>query len=253
VNGNDGAQSQFASITSSGGLAAVANSAVGGTSGQGFLGGTGSGGTSPAGGGGGAGAAGSNLNGGAGLTSNISGSDVMYGSGGAGRNGSGFGTASSGGAVGPTVAIANRGGGGSDISPGWNAGAAGVVVIRYTNSFTVTFDSNGATSGAASTSSVSQTSLGSTVTLASRGTLVNGTLSFAGWNTQSNGKGLNLSASSTYTPTTNITLYAQWNSTISYNGNNKLVCIWFDENVIHFKPVVFIPLKSFWLRMFQII
>ena len=92
-NGNDGAQSQFASITSSGGYAAAANSAVGGTSGAPFLGGTGTG-ASPAGGGGGAGGSGNNINGGVGVNSNISGTEYMYGSGGAGRNGSGFGTAS---------------------------------------------------------------------------------------------------------------------------------------------------------------
>jgi uncharacterized repeat protein (TIGR02543 family) len=220
VNGNNGSQSQFASVTAAGGFAAVANSAVGGTSGAGLLGGDAtSAGSSPAGGGGGAGTAGSGLNGGSGINSNISGSTIMYGSGGAGRNGGGFGTAQSGGASGGTIAIANRGGGGSDISPGWNAGADGVVVISYLNLFTVTFDSNGASSGSPSISSVTQATIGSAVTLAARGTLSKGSLTFAGWNTQADGKGTNYTASSSFTPTTGVTLYAQWNSVISYDGN----------------------------------
>jgi uncharacterized repeat protein (TIGR02543 family) len=220
VNGNNGAQSQFASITSSGGFAAVANSAVGGTSGAGLLGGDAtSAGSSPAGGGGGAGTAGSGLNGGAGVNSNITDSTIMYGSGGAGRNGGGFGTVQSGGASGGTIAIANRGGGGADISPGWYGGADGVVVLRYNAIYTVTFDSNGASSGSPSVSSVSQTSIGGAVTLAARGTLSKGSLNFAGWNTQADGKGTNYAASSSFTPSTSMTLFAQWNSVITYDGN----------------------------------
>ena len=138
TTGFSGTLSQFGSITAAGGVRAVTKSTVGGASGAGFAGGTGTG-TYPAGGGGGAGGVGNDINGGVGINSDITGSTIMYGSGGAGRNSGGFGTVQSGGASGGTIAIANRGGGGSDISPGWNAGADGVVVIRYTAYVPMTF------------------------------------------------------------------------------------------------------------------
>jgi uncharacterized repeat protein (TIGR02543 family) len=143
----------------------------------------------------------------------------MYGSGGAGRDNNGAGTASEGGSTGSAAATANRGGGGADTGSGWYAGADGVVVIRYTDRFTVTFNANGATSGAATSSTLTQSAKDAAITLASRGTLANGNFTFAGWNTQTNGKGTNFAAGSSYTPTANITLYAQWNSVISYDGN----------------------------------
>jgi uncharacterized repeat protein (TIGR02543 family) len=219
VGGNNGVASQFGSITSSPGLGGQANTGRGGSSGSGQIGGLGDTGALGGGGGGGAGAAGSGKNGGAGVNSAITGSTIMYGSGGAGRDNNGAGTASSGGSTGSAEAAANRGGGGADYGSGWYAGAAGVVVLRYVNLFTVTFDSNGASSGSPSVSSVSQTSSGGTVTLAARGTLSKGSLSFAGWNTQADGKGTNYAASSSFTPTAAVTLFAQWNSVISYDGN----------------------------------
>jgi uncharacterized repeat protein (TIGR02543 family) len=219
VGGNNGVASQFGSITSSPGLGGQANTGRGGSSGSGQIGGLGDTGALGGGGGGGAGAAGSGKNGGAGVNSAITGSTIMYGSGGAGRDNNGAGTASSGGSTGSAEAAANRGGGGADYGSGWYAGAAGVVVIRYVNLFTVTFDTNGASSGSPSVSSVSQTSIGGAVTLAARGTLSKGSLVFAGWNTQADGKGTNYAASSSFTPTTSVTLYAQWNSVISYDGN----------------------------------
>jgi hypothetical protein len=136
--GFNGSLSQFGSITAAGGLRAVTKSTVGGASGEGFAGGTGTG-TYPAGGGGGAGGVGNDINGGLGINSDITGSTIMYGSGGAGKNNSGFGTASSGGATGTDGPIANRGGGGADRSPGWHAGANGVVIIRYTAFVPITF------------------------------------------------------------------------------------------------------------------
>jgi hypothetical protein len=171
------------------------------------------------GGGGGAGVAGSGKNGGAGVNSDITGSLIMYGSGGAGRDNNGAGTASDGGSTGSAAAMANRGGGGADTGSGWYAGADGVVVIRYTDRFTVTFNSNGATSGSATSSTLTQSGKDVAITLASRGTLANGNFAFVGWNTQANGKGTNYSAGSSYTPAADITLYAQWNSVIQYNSN----------------------------------
>ncbi len=98
-------------------------------------------------------------------------------------------------------------------------GGAGVVIIRYTTTFTTSFDANNGT-GTPSIASVRQTVASSSVTLATAGTLTRSGFRFAGWNTQSNGKGTNYSAGSSYTPTADITLYAQWNSTISYSPNS---------------------------------
>jgi uncharacterized repeat protein (TIGR02543 family) len=219
VGGNNGVASQFGSITSSPGLGGQANTGRGGSSGSGQIGGLGDTGALGGGGGGGAGVGGSGKNGGAGVNSDITGSTIMYGSGGAGRDNNGAGTASSGAATGNAEATANRGGGGADYGSGWYAGAAGVVVVRYTDRFIVTFDSNGAISGSPSVSSLTQSAKDAAVTLASRGTLTKGALTFAGWNTQTDGKGTFYAASSAFTPTANVTLYAQWNSVISYDRN----------------------------------
>ena len=98
-------------------------------------------------------------------------------------------------------------------------GGAGTVVIRYTPLiFTVSFDINGG-SGLPSVSTASQTPTSNSVTLASVGTLSRTGFRFAGWNTQANGLGLNYAAGSTFTPSSNITLFAQWRSTILYDPN----------------------------------
>jgi len=100
-------------------------------------------------------------------------------------------------------------------------GGSGVIVIRYTPVlFTVTFNANGG-SGSPSTSSASQIATSNSVTLASVGTLARSGFRFEGWNTAANGTGTNYSAGSTFTPGSNLTLYAQWNSTINYNGNTS--------------------------------
>jgi uncharacterized repeat protein (TIGR02543 family) len=131
-NGNNGTQSYFGSIVARPGRGATASGVVGGTSGSGFVGGTGTG-TFPAGAGGGAGGVGINLAGGPGINSDITGTTVMYGSGGAGKNDAGAGTAYSGGGTSTAFPTPNRGGGGSDYT-GWSVsspGASGVVIVSY--------------------------------------------------------------------------------------------------------------------------
>jgi uncharacterized repeat protein (TIGR02543 family) len=135
---------------------------IGGTSGNGFAGGTGtatdtavgpcaSPGLCGAGGGGGAGGVGGPLDGGAGVSSSITGSPVEYGAGGAGRNNSTPGTASGGGgdAGNSYTGEANTGGGGADAAPAVGAGGSGIVVIAYAGAPTVTSvtPSNGSTAG----------------------------------------------------------------------------------------------------------
>ena len=143
--GSNGSNSVFSSVTARGGKASLnsRNSSPtgywGGISGNGNSGGNGASGTR-AGGGGGAGTAGSGLNAGAGIDSDIitTGTNVMYGSGGAGWEGGLPGTTQSGGATpGSSLCDApeNRGGGGSDCyghaSIG-GKGGSGLIVVRYT-------------------------------------------------------------------------------------------------------------------------
>lgn len=90
------------------------------------------------------------------------------------------------------------------------------------NSYTVTFDGNGSSSGSANPTSVSG-NYNSTVTLAAQGTLVKTGYTFAGWNTLINGSGTNYAAGASYTVgASNVTLYAKWtpnNNTITFDGN----------------------------------
>ena len=74
---------------------------------------------------------------------------------------------------------------------------------------TVTFDSNGGTGTAPSPQTVND---GSSVTIPSQGGLSNGGFTFGGWNNKPDGTGINFLAGSSITPTGNITLYAQWDT-----------------------------------------
>ncbi|MEY4068717.1 MAG: hypothetical protein RLZZ332_1053, partial [Actinomycetota bacterium] len=162
--GNNGGTSKISTggtdvVQATGGIGASWNQAVGGASGTGtragtvqgpFAGGSGGGGAfncpSPglcgAGGGGGAGGSGSGLNGGIGVTSAITGSSVMYGSGGSGRNSnahgsyySASGVLTSGTSVSSRAGDANTGQGGTDgvsgVYSSYSGGGSGIVVVRY--------------------------------------------------------------------------------------------------------------------------
>lgn len=145
LRGGSGQSSSFISLTARGGESSPntynAAGSFGGTSGNGNLGGgnniyrsgcDANNNFCEAGGGGGAGGPGNRMNGGPGVNSSISGSLLMYGSGGAGRNGSAYGLASPGAAQSNLVgALPNRGGGGADYQP---EGGSGVVIVRYTPS-----------------------------------------------------------------------------------------------------------------------
>ena len=84
--------------------------------------------------------------------------------------------------------------------------------------YTVTYNGNNATSGAASRSSDSFTYGGSAIALPTAGTLVRTGYTFAGWSVIADGTAI----AGNYTPTQSITLYAKWSAdtyTISYNIN----------------------------------
>jgi len=83
-----------------------------------------------------------------------------------------------------------------------------------TPQYTVTFNTNRATSGAAPASQTVYR--GVSITVPSQGTLAYGGKTFGGWNTQANGGGTNYAVGATYTVTDNVTLYAKWQSVIQY-------------------------------------
>lgn len=99
-------------------------------------------------------------------------------------------------------------------------GDCGAVPTTTGINYIVTYDSNTATSGTVPASATIARS-GATLTLATNsGTLAKTNYTFGGWNTAADGSGTTYAVSSTsYLPIADSTLYAQWNSTISYNAN----------------------------------
>jgi len=121
----------------------------------------------------------------------------------------------------------NTGGGGgssyiallssASTASGENCGAAAASSGLL---YVITYDANTATSGSVpSNSTVSLT--GGSLTLASNtGTLAKTNYTFSGWNTAADGSGTTHAAgATTFTASGDTTLYAQWNSTITYNSN----------------------------------
>lgn len=181
-----------------------------------------------AGGGAGAGASGSASSGsaagagGAGVTANVN--SIVYGSGGGGGSYNnataalGGTSAANGGSqnAGPTTPTANRGGGGggggnggTQINAVGSTGAAGVVIVKYLSTYTITYSYNGADAGN-STSSTTFNPGGTALTLP---TPTKTGFAFSGWYTASSGGSLVGLAGASYTPsgtTAAITLEAQW-------------------------------------------
>ncbi|WP_461255316.1 beta strand repeat-containing protein [Treponema sp. R80B11-R83G3] len=85
------------------------------------------------------------------------------------------------------------------------------------NSVTVTYNVNG---GTGTTPSAQTASAGSSITLNSGSGLSRTGYTFNGWNIEAAGTGTNYAASSSFTPTGNITLYARWTSTVTFNINS---------------------------------
>jgi uncharacterized repeat protein (TIGR02543 family) len=105
------------------------------------------------------------------------------------------------------------------------AGATGVYVNKDTTlyaqwSSTITYNGNGYTS-AVGTIPAATTVIGSAnVTLAAPTTLLRSNYTFAGWNTQADGLGTSYASGlTTYAPNGNITLYARWTATITFDVN----------------------------------
>jgi len=102
-----------------------------------------------------------------------------------------------------------------------NGGAGTFAIVYNTNNtrpafYTVTFSANG---GSGTVPTALTVSTGSSVRLPSGSGLTRNGYTFGGWNTNSSGTGTNYSAGASYTPTGNITLYARWYYTVTYNIN----------------------------------
>jgi len=91
------------------------------------------------------------------------------------------------------------------------------------SSYTVTFNING---GTGITPAQQTVNAGFDIQLPDGNGFSNSGYTFEGWNTNSSGTGTNYDASSAYTPTGNITLFAKWTTvtittyTVTYNINN---------------------------------
>ena len=85
--------------------------------------------------------------------------------------------------------------------------------------FTVSYDGNNNSSGTAPTSN-SVNAFTSTTLATNSGTLARNSFTLGGWNTRADGTGTTYTLGQTnFNPTGDLTLYALWNSTITYNTN----------------------------------
>jgi uncharacterized repeat protein (TIGR02543 family) len=93
------------------------------------------------------------------------------------------------------------------------------------DTFAVIYDGNSATGGTVPTDGSSPYTSGTTVTvLDNTGSLVKTGYTFGGWNTAADGSGTNYAAASTFSISSNTTLYAQWTPvptyTLTYDSNS---------------------------------
>jgi len=97
------------------------------------------------------------------------------------------------------------------------------LYVKWSKTYTVTYDSNGATSGISPVDSNNPYVGGATVTvLGNTGNLIKDSDSFLGWNTKADGTGTTYNAGQTFTmPAASITLYAKWphRSNVTYDPN----------------------------------
>ncbi|MDR0501743.1 MAG: InlB B-repeat-containing protein [Treponema sp.] len=118
---------------------------------------------------------------------------------------------------------------------GWNTNADGngvnypaghtyTVTANFTlyakwniHSYTAVFDINGAASGTAPTVQTADYNTG--ITLPNDSAFSKPGYTFGGWNTNTDGSGTTYAAGSSYTVTGNVTLYAKWEHTVTFNAN----------------------------------
>lgn len=116
------------------------------------------------------------------------------------------------------------GGAGACATAGSNSyggrGGSGVVFVRY-GTTTLSISANNGTGYTGATTFSGSTY--SYVTLPVQSGATRSGYYFAGWNTSANGNGTNYSAGTLFQLLGTQTLYAQWNSTISYNANGPTI------------------------------
>jgi len=105
-------------------------------------------------------------------------------------------------------------------STGGGSTGDGVTITTYT----VTYNPNGG-SGTIPDSQTVQS--GSSVQLRSGSGLSKSSFIFGGWNTNTSGTGTNYSAGSSFTPTSDITLYAKW------DPSNPFLGTWYNDRVVY--------------------
>jgi uncharacterized repeat protein (TIGR02543 family) len=86
------------------------------------------------------------------------------------------------------------------------------------NKYTVTYNVNSGSGTAPTTQQQSGPNAAITI---STYTGTRSGFQLSGWNTSANGTGTNYAAGASITPSANVTLYAKWSSTITYNGNTN--------------------------------
>ena len=119
------------------------------------------------------------------------------------------------------------------IFGGWNTSPAGTGTTFHADAsytpaasvtlyalwipgFTVTFNANGAHGTVAPQTAYS----GDSITIPGSSGLSKSGFTFAGWNTNADGTGTVFDINTTYTPSGDITLYAIWTATVTFNINN---------------------------------
>ena len=123
-------------------------------------------------------------------------------------------------------------GGGTARAPASTFTMPAANVLLYAqwsiNSYSVTYDGNGNTSGSVPVDGANPHAYNSaTVVLANNGSLARTGHTFTGWNTAANGSGTSYPATGSATfpmGTANVTLYAQWSIngyTVTYDGNGS--------------------------------
>ena len=97
--------------------------------------------------------------------------------------------------------------GGTEVTTDYVFNSDATIYAQWTNSYTVIYNINGGTGITPSTQTVNE---GNSVTLSDGSGFTMSSFTFDGWNTDENGTGTNYAAGSSFTLSSNITLYAKW-------------------------------------------
>ncbi|GHV94496.1 hypothetical protein AGMMS50293_08160 [Spirochaetia bacterium] len=110
------------------------------------------------------------------------------------------------------------GGGGTPYTAGSSLTVSGDITLyaQWVVQYTVSYVLNGGSGTVPASQTVNS---GSNVTVAGQGSLLRDGCTFNGWNTDASGSGTAYATGSSLTVSGDITLFAQWNVTVTYNAN----------------------------------